>query len=169
MSFRCLQHLIQLRYCVIQMFTSPNTVTLVLFFCFQTDDLRAFYPGTLLETGHDIIFFWVARMVFFGQKLLKQLPFQEVYLHPIVRDAHGRKMSKSLGNVIDPTDVIRGITLEVSNAGWANICVPCFIMSIHIFASASSSSIFFLSPLLFFHICPFQPSYMPFFISPCLF
>jgi len=99
------------------------TVTLALFFHFQTDDLRAFYPGTLLETGHDILFFWVARMVFLGQKLLKQLPFREVYLHPIVRDAHGRKMSKSLGNVIDPMDVIRGITLEVSNVSWANICV----------------------------------------------
>ncbi|KAK5642775.1 hypothetical protein RI129_008942 [Pyrocoelia pectoralis] len=78
----------------------------------QTHDLRAFYPGSLLETGHDILFFWVARMVFFGQKLLGKLPFKEVYLHPIVRDAHGRKMSKSLGNVIDPMDVIHGISLE---------------------------------------------------------
>lgn len=66
----------------------------------------------MLETGHDILFFWVARMVFFGQKLLGSLPFKEVLLHPIVRDAHGRKMSKSLGNVIDPMDVICGITLE---------------------------------------------------------
>lgn len=78
----------------------------------NTEDLQAFYPTTLLETGHDILFFWVARMVFFGQKLLGKLPFKEVYLHPMVRDAHGRKMSKSLGNVIDPMDVIRGISLE---------------------------------------------------------
>ncbi len=73
-----------------------------------------FYPNSLLETGHDILFFWVARMVFFGQKLLGKLPFPEVYLHAMVRDAHGRKMSKSLGNVIDPLDVVQGISLEVS-------------------------------------------------------
>ncbi|XP_072331843.1 valine--tRNA ligase isoform X2 [Scyliorhinus torazame] len=78
----------------------------------ETDDLKAFYPGTLLETGHDILFFWVARMVMLGLKLTGKLPFKEVYLHAIVRDAHGRKMSKSLGNVIDPLDVIFGITLE---------------------------------------------------------
>ncbi|XP_039287270.1 valine--tRNA ligase [Nilaparvata lugens] len=77
----------------------------------ETEELKAFYPGTLLETGHDIIFFWVARMVFFGQRLLNKLPFKEIFLHPIVRDAHGRKMSKSLGNVIDPMDVIAGATL----------------------------------------------------------
>ncbi|XP_038672874.1 valine--tRNA ligase [Scyliorhinus canicula] len=78
----------------------------------ETDDLKAFYPGTLLETGHDILFFWVARMVMLGLKLTGKLPFKEVYLHAIVRDSHGRKMSKSLGNVIDPLDVIFGITLE---------------------------------------------------------
>lgn len=78
----------------------------------NTPDVLEFYPNTLLETGHDIIFFWVARMVFFGQRLLGKLPFKEVFLHPMVRDAHGRKMSKSLGNVIDPMDVITGITLE---------------------------------------------------------
>uniref|UniRef100_H3B5X3 valine--tRNA ligase n=1 Tax=Latimeria chalumnae TaxID=7897 RepID=H3B5X3_LATCH len=78
----------------------------------ETEDLKVFYPGTLLETGHDILFFWVARMVMFGLKLMGQLPFKEVYLHAVVRDAHGRKMSKSLGNVIDPLDVISGITLE---------------------------------------------------------
>lgn len=78
----------------------------------QTIDLKAFYPGTLLETGHDILFFWVARMVMLGIQLMGELPFKEVFLHSIVRDAHGRKMSKSLGNVIDPIDVINGISLE---------------------------------------------------------
>merc|ERR1712106_1159880 len=78
----------------------------------KTDDLDVFYPGALLETGHDILFFWVARMVFFGQKLMGKLPFKQIYLHAMVRDAHGRKMSKSLGNVIDPMDVILGVTLK---------------------------------------------------------
>uniref|UniRef100_T1PE59 Valine--tRNA ligase n=1 Tax=Musca domestica TaxID=7370 RepID=T1PE59_MUSDO len=86
----------------------------------NTADLEAFYPTSLLETGHDILFFWVARMVFFGQKLLGKLPFKEVYLHPMVRDAHGRKMSKSLGNVIDPMDVIKGISLEGLHAQLVN-------------------------------------------------
>uniref|UniRef100_A0A673YM25 valine--tRNA ligase n=1 Tax=Salmo trutta TaxID=8032 RepID=A0A673YM25_SALTR len=78
----------------------------------ETQDLSVFYPGSLLETGHDILFFWVARMVMMGLKLTGKLPFKEVYLHAVVRDAHGRKMSKSLGNVIDPLDVITGISLE---------------------------------------------------------
>ncbi|KAG8190395.1 hypothetical protein JTE90_022038 [Oedothorax gibbosus] len=82
----------------------------------QTADLKAFYPGFLLETGHDILFFWVARMVMLGQQLMGKLPFKEVFLHSIVRDAHGRKMSKSLGNVIDPIDMINGISLEALNA-----------------------------------------------------
>ena len=142
------------------------TITLVLFFRFQTDDLRAFYPGTLLETGHDILFFWVARMVFFGQKLLKQLPFREVYLHPIVRDAHGRKMSKSLGNVIDPMDVIRGVTLEVSNASWANICVYLVLL-------CPFMSLLQLQHLAFSFCHPCCSSifarYMTFFMSLCLF
>ncbi|KAE9449753.1 hypothetical protein C3L33_18347, partial [Rhododendron williamsianum] len=78
----------------------------------DTDDLKAFYPTSVLETGHDILFFWVARMVMLGFKLGGDVPFRKVYLHPVICDAHGRKMSKSLGNVIDPLEVINGITLE---------------------------------------------------------
>ncbi|OTF82634.1 valine-tRNA ligase-like protein, partial [Euroglyphus maynei] len=78
----------------------------------QTNDFKAFYPGQLLETGQDILFFWVARMVMMSLLLNDKLPFETVYLHPIIRDAHGRKMSKSLGNVIDPLHVINGITLK---------------------------------------------------------
>ncbi|XP_042201886.1 valine--tRNA ligase, mitochondrial [Callorhinchus milii] len=77
-----------------------------------TDDLREFYPGSVLETGSDLIFFWVARMVMFGQELTGQLPFPQVLFHSMVRDSHGRKMSKSLGNVIDPLDVINGASAQ---------------------------------------------------------
>ncbi|XP_061183849.1 valine--tRNA ligase-like [Saccostrea echinata] len=78
----------------------------------QTKDLEKYYPISLMETGSDILFFWVARMVMLGLKLTNQLPFPTILLHGLLRDAHGRKMSKSLGNVIDPIDVISGITLE---------------------------------------------------------
>ncbi|TIA73266.1 hypothetical protein E3P84_01662 [Wallemia ichthyophaga] len=78
----------------------------------KTQDLVNFYPNSLLETGWDILFFWVARMVFFGISLTGQMPFKEVFTHAMIRDAYGRKMSKSLGNVIDPVDVIEGCQLE---------------------------------------------------------
>lgn len=78
----------------------------------QTPDLQQFYPNSLLETGSDLVFFWVARMVMLGTELTGQLPFKQVLFHSMVRDKHGRKMSKSLGNVIDPLDVIHGVSLE---------------------------------------------------------
>lgn len=78
----------------------------------NTEDLKAFYPTSILETGLDILFFWVARMVMMGLQLTDQLPFHTVYLHAMVRDKEGRKMSKSLGNVIDPLEVINGCTLD---------------------------------------------------------
>ncbi|XP_071740573.1 valine--tRNA ligase, mitochondrial 1-like [Rutidosis leptorrhynchoides] len=81
----------------------------------DTQDLQTFYPTSVLETGHDILFFWVARMVMLGMKVSGDVPFKKVYLHPMIRDAHGRKMSKSLGNVIDPIEVIEGRTLEELN------------------------------------------------------
>ena len=81
----------------------------------SSKDMPAFFPGTLLETGHDILFFWVARMVMMSLCLQDKLPFETVYLHAMVRDKHGRKMSKSLGNVIDPVEVIEGVTLAALN------------------------------------------------------
>lgn len=78
----------------------------------ESPDLKAFFPGSLLETGHDILFFWVARMVMMSQTLTDKLPFKEVYLHAMVRDKYGKKMSKSKGNVVDPLDVINGSTLQ---------------------------------------------------------
>uniref|UniRef100_A0AAQ5Y1C5 Valine--tRNA ligase, mitochondrial n=1 Tax=Amphiprion ocellaris TaxID=80972 RepID=A0AAQ5Y1C5_AMPOC len=79
----------------------------------QTSDLQDFYPNSILETGSDLIFFWVARMVMLGTELTGQLPFKQVIFHSLIRDKYGRKMSKSLGNVIDPLDVIHGVSLEV--------------------------------------------------------
>jgi valyl-tRNA synthetase len=73
----------------------------------KTPDFETFYPTTLMETGSDILFFWVARMIMMGLKFTGQAPFRDVYLHSIVRDGAGEKMSKTKGNVIDPLDVTR--------------------------------------------------------------
>ncbi len=80
---------------------------------FQSDDMKNFYPNTLLITGFDILFFWVARMMMMGEHFNGQLPFNHIYLHALVRDEHGNKMSKSRGNVIDPLDMVEKYSADI--------------------------------------------------------
>ena len=80
---------------------------------FTSQDMKDFYPNSLLITGFDILFFWVARMMMMGESFIGELPFNHIYLHALVRDEHGQKMSKSKGNVIDPLDMVEKYSADI--------------------------------------------------------
>jgi valyl-tRNA synthetase len=90
----------------------------------KTPELARFYPGDVLVTGFDIIFFWVARMMMMGIHFMGEVPFHTVYIHGLVRDEHGQKMSKSKGNIIDPLDLIDRYGCDALRFTWAALAVP---------------------------------------------
>ncbi|RAX59311.1 valine--tRNA ligase [Helicobacter monodelphidis] len=85
-------------------------------------DIAEFYPNSLLITGFDILFFWVARMLMMGEHTLGKLPFKDIYLHALVRDEHGKKMSKSKGNVVDPLEIIQSHSADALRFTLAILC-----------------------------------------------
>src|SRR5699024_1543719 len=88
----------------------------------DSDDYKKFYPTSTLVTGFDIIFFWVARMITMGLEFTKQPPFSTVYIHGLIRDEHGQKMSKSKGNTIDPVDLIEKYGCEALRFTLSSLC-----------------------------------------------
>ncbi|WP_300919097.1 valine--tRNA ligase, partial [Helicobacter rodentium] len=88
----------------------------------QTNDLEEFYPNSLLITGFDILFFWVARMLMMGEHFLSKLPYPDIYLHALVRDEFGNKMSKSKGNIVDPLEKIEEYSADVLRFTLAILC-----------------------------------------------
>jgi valyl-tRNA synthetase len=89
----------------------------------NTEDFKKYYPTQVLETGFDILFFWVARMLMMGKELTGKIPFKHIYMHPLVRDEHGHKMSKSKGNTIDPLDIINSVGSDTLRMSLNALCV----------------------------------------------
>lgn len=92
----------------------------------QTEALAKFYPTTVMETGFDIIFFWVARMMMFGLHFMGEVPFEQVYFHALIRDKYGDKMSKTKGNVVDPLHVVFGVTPDALEEDERKSCAQLF-------------------------------------------
>src|SRR5262249_6231590 len=90
----------------------------------QTQDLKVFYPTDVLVTGPDIIFFWVARMIMMGVHFMQDVPFRTVFIHGIVRDAEGQKMSKTRGNVVDPLEIFEEYGADAVRFTLAAMAVP---------------------------------------------
>jgi valyl-tRNA synthetase len=90
----------------------------------NSQDLKYFYPTSVLATGHEIIYLWVARMVQFGLEFMKDVPYKDIFIHGIVRDKHGKKMSKSLGNVVDPRDIIEKYGTDALRFALAQSAAP---------------------------------------------
>jgi valyl-tRNA synthetase len=90
----------------------------------ETDDLKTFYPTAVLATGHEILYLWVARMVMFGLQFRDEIPYKHVFIHGIVRDKSGKKMSKSLGNVINPLDIMKEYGTDALRLALASSSVP---------------------------------------------
>jgi len=90
---------------------------------YNESDEADFYPNSLLITGFDIMFFWVARMMMMGEHFKKELPFEDIYMHALVRDEHGAKMSKSKGNVIDPLDMVNEHSADIIRFTLAYLCI----------------------------------------------
>jgi valyl-tRNA synthetase len=90
----------------------------------NSQDLKYFYPTSVLATGHEIIYLWVARMVQFGLEFMKDVPYKDILIHGIVRDKHGKKMSKSLGNVVDPRDIIEKYGTDALRFALAESAAP---------------------------------------------
>jgi valyl-tRNA synthetase len=90
----------------------------------NNEDLRYFYPASVLATGHEIIYLWVARMVQFGLEFMKDVPYSDIFIHGIVRDKNGKKMSKSLGNVVNPGDIMDKYGTDALRFALAQVAAP---------------------------------------------
>jgi valyl-tRNA synthetase len=90
----------------------------------NNEELKYFYPTSVLATGHEIIYLWVARMVQFGLEFIKEVPYRDVFIHGIVRDKHGKKMSKSLGNVVDPREIMNKYGTDALRFALASAAAP---------------------------------------------